>query len=156
MKFNFSAVIGSYKFLNFYTYLPLVALVVGSYIVFFAEDKYRYECQDPQFWDAPECNPPICLATGTCTSDLISLDGNYSNRYQDQVDQFIASQPQQSTPVEPEVMYEEPPCDCSESTEYVEPPVEDMFEPVIEPEGDADPNMTDQINQLIEEIKTNE
>ena len=140
MKFNFSTVIGSYKFLNLYTYLPLVALIVGSYIVFFAEDKYRYECQDPQFWDAPQCNPPLCLATGTCTSDLISLNGNYSNRYQDQVDQFMASQPQQSTPVEP----------------TIEPPVEEVIEPVVEPEGETDSNMTDQINQIIEEIKTNE
>ena len=156
MKFNFSAVIGSYKFLNLYTYLPLVALIVGSYIVFFADDKYRYECQDPEFWDAPQCNPPICLATGTCTSDLISIDGNYSNRYQDQVDQFMASQVEQSEP-EPEISYEEPPCNCSEEpAQYDEPLVDEPFEPVIEPEGDADPNMTNEINQLLEEIKTNE
>lgn len=150
MKFNFSTIVGSYKFLNFYTYLPLIALIVGSYIVFFADDKYRYQCQDPEFWDSPECNPPICLATGICTADLISLDGNMSNRYQDQVDQFMSQQ--QPVISEPEISYQQPPCDCAEEPLLIEP----ESELVIKPEAESDPNMTDEINQLIEEIKTNE
>lgn len=35
------------------------------------EDRFRYPCQDPKNWDAPDCKPPICTATGTCPSDLI-------------------------------------------------------------------------------------
>ena len=32
---------------------------------------YRYPCQDPANWEATECNPPICEASGTCTKDLV-------------------------------------------------------------------------------------
>jgi len=32
---------------------------------------YRYPCQDPARWSAPECNPPMCTALKSCTSDLI-------------------------------------------------------------------------------------
>jgi hypothetical protein len=31
---------------------------------------YRYPCQDPANWGNSECNPPICLRTGMCASDL--------------------------------------------------------------------------------------
>ena len=34
---------------------------------------YRYPCQDPANWEAAECNPPICEASGTCTKDLIGV-----------------------------------------------------------------------------------
>lgn len=40
------------------------------------DGHYRYPCQDPANWEAPECNPPICKATGTCTEDLIGYDPN--------------------------------------------------------------------------------
>jgi len=35
------------------------------------DGSYRYECQDPKNWEAPECNPPVCVPSGTCTKDLI-------------------------------------------------------------------------------------
>lgn len=35
------------------------------------DGNYRYSCQDPANWEAPECNPPLCEASGTCTKDLI-------------------------------------------------------------------------------------
>ena len=35
------------------------------------DGKYRYPCQDPANWKAPECQPPLCDASGTCTKDLI-------------------------------------------------------------------------------------
>lgn len=35
------------------------------------EDRFRYPCQDPQNWQKPECNPPICTATGTCPNDVV-------------------------------------------------------------------------------------
>lgn len=34
------------------------------------EDRFRYACQDPKNWEATECKPPICTATGTCPSDV--------------------------------------------------------------------------------------
>lgn len=33
-------------------------------------DRFRYPCQDPANWDAPECKPPICTATQTCPDDV--------------------------------------------------------------------------------------
>ena len=136
------------KLFEIYMFLPVLALLIGSYVVFFAEDKYRYECQNPEFWEAPECNPPICLAAGICTSDLISLDGNYSNRYSEQVDQFISS----AEPVS--------------ATEYSEVPEtviseEDNVDSIIEEnsnafELEASSEVIDGINQLIEENNINE
>jgi len=35
------------------------------------DGSYRYPCQDPANWEAKDCNPPICEASGTCTKDLI-------------------------------------------------------------------------------------
>lgn len=32
---------------------------------------YRYPCQDPANWESPDCNPPICSASETCTKDLL-------------------------------------------------------------------------------------
>ena len=31
----------------------------------------RYPCQSYENWDKPECNPPQCISTGTCTENLI-------------------------------------------------------------------------------------
>jgi hypothetical protein len=38
------------------------------------DGHYRYPCQDPVNWESPECNPPLCKATGTCTTDLLGFD----------------------------------------------------------------------------------
>lgn len=38
------------------------------------DGSYRYPCQDPVNWESAECNPPICEATGSCTSDLLGFD----------------------------------------------------------------------------------
>jgi hypothetical protein len=35
---------------------------------------YRYSCQDPENWEAPECNPPICKVDGNCTDILLGFD----------------------------------------------------------------------------------
>ena len=37
-------------------------------------DSYRYPCQDPKNWGKPECEPPQCDASGTCTKDLITKE----------------------------------------------------------------------------------
>jgi hypothetical protein len=34
-------------------------------------DSFRYPCQNPDNFDKPSCNPPVCEATGTCTKYLI-------------------------------------------------------------------------------------
>jgi hypothetical protein len=34
------------------------------------DDRYRYECQDPNNWGKTECKPPICTAAGTCPEML--------------------------------------------------------------------------------------
>lgn len=34
-------------------------------------EHFRYPCQDPVNFGKEDCIPPACLATGTCTEDLI-------------------------------------------------------------------------------------
>jgi hypothetical protein len=36
----------------------------------------RYECQEFENWQAPECNPPQCKALGVCTEDIFGEDPN--------------------------------------------------------------------------------
>lgn len=38
------------------------------------DGHYRYECQDPENWEAEECNPPMCKVDGACSKDLIGFD----------------------------------------------------------------------------------
>jgi hypothetical protein len=38
------------------------------------QGHFRYVCQDPVNWESAECKPPVCKATGTCTSDLLGYD----------------------------------------------------------------------------------
>ena len=38
------------------------------------EDRFRYPCQDPQNWEAPDCKPPVCTVTGTCPDQLITIE----------------------------------------------------------------------------------
>ena len=38
------------------------------------DGSYRYECQDPENWDAKKCNPPVCLVDGMCTETLLGFD----------------------------------------------------------------------------------
>ena len=43
-------------------------------IIYFSDDGfYRYPCQDPQNWSALECQPPICLRTRNCATDLTGV-----------------------------------------------------------------------------------
>ncbi len=62
--------------LDMYMYLPILALIIGIGFVFFSEDKYRYECQDPNNWGTTKCSPPLCKASGTCTEDLFNLESS--------------------------------------------------------------------------------
>jgi hypothetical protein len=47
-----------------FTLLALSLLLAGC------EDTFRYPCQNPKNWNATECKPPICTATGTCPEDV--------------------------------------------------------------------------------------
>ena len=38
------------------------------------DGHYRYPCQDPANFDKPECKPPLCKVTGTCTIDILGFD----------------------------------------------------------------------------------
>ena len=48
-------------------YLLLLRLVA-------CQDSYRYPCQNPDNWGKPECEPPACEASGTCTKDVVSKE----------------------------------------------------------------------------------
>ena len=58
-----------------YTYLPILALIIGVIALFTANDSYRYPCQDPANWELAECQPPLCTASSSCPANLITLDG---------------------------------------------------------------------------------
>lgn len=62
--------------LDMYMYLPMLALIVGMGFVFFADDVFRYECQDPVNWGTEDCTPPKCKAAGICTEDLIKFENS--------------------------------------------------------------------------------
>lgn len=38
------------------------------------DGHYRYECQDPQNWEAPQCQKPACEVDGACTETLLGFD----------------------------------------------------------------------------------
>ncbi len=38
------------------------------------DGKYRYECQDPANWEAPECQKPACQVDGACPDVLLGFD----------------------------------------------------------------------------------
>ena len=50
-------------------------LLIGSLLTVFSgcgyQGSYRYPCQNPAKWGSVECLPPACLASDTCTKDLI-------------------------------------------------------------------------------------
>lgn len=37
------------------------------------QGSYRYECQDPENWEAEECNPPMCQIENVCWKDLVGI-----------------------------------------------------------------------------------
>jgi hypothetical protein len=60
----------SRKIISFIGAVSLLAILSGCGY----DGHYRYPCQDPVNWENEECRPPICLATGTCTKDLLGFD----------------------------------------------------------------------------------
>lgn len=49
----------------------LLIILVGVVFYVTGNGFYRYPCQDPENMTSELCNPPMCLATHECTSDLI-------------------------------------------------------------------------------------
>jgi hypothetical protein len=53
----------------------------------------RYECQEWEFWNEPQCQKPQCVPTGTCTEDIIgkvySKDGSRRSTPEDVHAQLI-------------------------------------------------------------------
>jgi hypothetical protein len=47
-------------------YLLLLLLLTGC------EDRYRYKCQNPDFFHAEECQKPKCLFTQQCPEYLVA------------------------------------------------------------------------------------
>jgi hypothetical protein len=57
--------------MNFENLIWAVAAATVTAVIYFSGDGfYRYPCQDPANWSSPECQPPICLRTKNCASDL--------------------------------------------------------------------------------------
>lgn len=52
----------------------VVALLLAPLSACGYQGSYRYACQDPENWEAEECNPPICIADGGCSKDLLGFD----------------------------------------------------------------------------------
>ena len=46
----------------------LIALPIG--LAVFGGDRFRYPCQDPNNWDKPFCQKPICDVTRTCPEHI--------------------------------------------------------------------------------------
>jgi hypothetical protein len=53
-------------------FITLITLFV-TIMLFFGKSVYRYQCQDPINWSTPDCEPPICKASGTCTEDTLKV-----------------------------------------------------------------------------------
>lgn len=53
--------------------LILFILIMFALIIFLGQDRFRYECQDPENWSSPSCVSPICDATRTCTEETLKV-----------------------------------------------------------------------------------
>jgi hypothetical protein len=47
-------------------------LVIAFLLLSGCEDRFRYECQDPDNWNVAECQKPKCVASGYCTEYLVT------------------------------------------------------------------------------------
>jgi len=54
--------------------LSLVLISILTLVSCGYDGSYRYSCQDPENWGAPECEPPICRVDGACTETLLGWD----------------------------------------------------------------------------------
>jgi len=52
-------------------FMKLALLLLASIALMGCQDRYRYDCQDPDNWQEAECKKPKCIAMGYCTEWLI-------------------------------------------------------------------------------------
>jgi hypothetical protein len=83
------------------------------------DGHYRYPCQDPVNWETPECNPPLCEATGTCTTDLLGYDPKEGK-------EEIAEEPVQETTSD--IIEEESSAPAPENVDNINQMVDEMSE----------------------------
>jgi hypothetical protein len=48
----------------------LVILFIPLTFAVFAQDRFRYPCQNPKNWDSPQCKKPQCEVTRTCPENI--------------------------------------------------------------------------------------
>lgn len=54
--------------------MRLAALIAALVALTGCQDRYRYDCQDPDNWKVEECKKPKCVASGYCTEYLITTE----------------------------------------------------------------------------------
>jgi hypothetical protein len=52
-------------------WLLLLLLLLPLTLAIFGGDRFRYPCQDPDNWDKPECQKPLCEITKQCPENLL-------------------------------------------------------------------------------------
>lgn len=57
-----------FKWLALLILLPLALAIFGG-------DRFRYPCQDPDNWDKPECQKPLCEINRQCPEHIFK-NGN--------------------------------------------------------------------------------
>ena len=50
----------------------ILVAAVGVFLSGCLEEKYRYKCQNPDQFHAPECQKPRCMFTQTCPEYLVA------------------------------------------------------------------------------------
>jgi hypothetical protein len=57
-----------------YAFASIVLLSLSLTSCGMLENRYRYECHDPENWYNKECTVPVCLADGLCSKDILGFD----------------------------------------------------------------------------------
>lgn len=55
--------------LKLFKWLTLLLLLPIA-LAFFGGDRFRYPCQNPDNWDSPQCQRPLCDVTRTCPDHI--------------------------------------------------------------------------------------
>jgi hypothetical protein len=56
------------------------------------DGNYRYSCQDPENWEAPECNPPLCNVDGNCTETLLGFNPKLQDLVNPELQELLPTQ----------------------------------------------------------------
>ena len=71
-----------------------LALVAGIFLLSACgyDGNYRYSCQDPQNWETPECNPPLCNVDGNCTEALLGFKPNLQDLVNPELQELLPTE----------------------------------------------------------------